>query len=192
MQITAQRILIIFFSLLAMLALPTAVQAHAASNPAWALASVSLQSGPGTRYNPTQSSVFEGQKIAITRCTNRWCTIEGSEGWLSIDNISFGQTASSAFSGPKFNTGRGGDGEICLFDGENYSGSSVCLSSGNVARDLALLGWDNKISSVSVGSGVSVNLCRDRDFSSLCVLIDQSTPKMQRLLSNSASSWRVY
>jgi len=192
MRLTLQRILMVLFSFLATSTLPTAVQAHSPSNPAWALASITMQSGPGTRYAPTQSSVVKGQEIAVTRCTNRWCTIDGVEGWLSMDNISFGQTASSAFSGPKFNTGRGGDGEICLFDGENYSGNSICLTSGNVATDLALLGWDDKISSVSVGSGVSVNLCRDRDFASLCALIDQSTPKLQRLLSNSASSWRVY
>lgn len=192
MPAVLQKILIILFALMATLTLPTIVQAHSASNPAWALKSIPMQSGPGTRYEKLTESVSEGQAISITRCTERWCTIAEAEGWLSMNNISFGQSASAAFVGPKFNTGRNGSGKVCLFDRENYSGNSVCLSSGNVAIDLKFLGWDNTISSVSVGDGVSVNLCRDRNFSSLCVLIDQSTPTLQRLLNNSISSWRVY
>ena len=159
---------------------------------AWSLINSSLSSGPGAAYPITSSSVFEGQSVRVTRCTRRWCKIANSSGWLSIDYLSFGQTATGPFSGPKFDTGRGGSGNVCFFNGANFSGASICLPSGAVARDLALWGWDNKISSVSVGDGVSVNLCRDRNFTSYCVLIDQDTAQLDRLLANAASSYQIW
>lgn len=166
--------------------------AAGAGTPAWSLINSSLSSGPGSAYPITTGSVFDGQPVRVTRCTRRWCEIANGEGWLSIDHLSFGQTATGPFSGPKFDSGRGGDGDVCFFNGENFSGASICLPSGAVARDLALWGWDNKISSVSVGEGVSVNLCRDRNFSSYCVLIDQDAAQLDRLLANAASSYQIW
>ncbi len=165
--------------------------AHEPGSPAWVISDTDLRSGPGVRY-PLTTSVAKGDAVTITRCSDRWCQIAGADDWLSIDGLSFGQEALGPRSGPKFNTGRGGPGQVCFFDGLNYSGNSVCQPSGGVARDLALLGWDNQIASVSIDGDVSVNLCRDRNFASYCVLVDQSTPRLERLLLNAASSWQVW
>ena len=167
------------------------VQAGELGSPAWVISDTDLRSGPGSRY-PVIASATKGDALVIARCSSRWCLIASTDGWLSIDGLSFGQEALGPFSGPKFNTGRGGPGQVCFFDGLNYSGNSVCQPSGGVARDLALLGWDNRIASISIDGSVSVNLCRDRNFASYCVLVDQSTPRLERLLLNAASSWQVW
>ncbi len=166
-------------------------QANELGSPAWVISDTDLRSGPGTRY-PSVASVIKGDAIIVSRCSDRWCLIAGTQGWLSIDQLSFGQVARGPYSGPKFEPVRGGPGEVCFFDGPDYSGNSVCQPAGGTARDLVLLGWDDKIASVSVDGNVSVNLCRDRNFASYCVLINQSTPKLDRLLLNAASSWQVW
>ena len=174
------------------LSLTAPVFADGLGSKAWVLNNSALSTGPGTVYAATGQTVIGGQSLRVTRCSRRWCKVANSNGWLSLDNLSFGQQARGPFSGPKFSTGRGGDGKVCFYTGSNFSGSSICLGTGAVARDLVLWGWDNKISSVSVGDGVSVNLCRDRNFSSYCELIDKDTPRLSRLLSNAASSYQIW
>ncbi len=149
-------------------------------------------SGPGPHYPETLSYLEQGETVLIGRCTNRWCRIAGTDDWISMDNLSFGQTPDGPFSGPKFIAGKGGDGQVCLYSGENYSGTVLCLPSGAVSRDLSLLGIDDTIASVSIEGDVSVNLCRDPGFASLCERIDLSTPRLSRLLVRAVSSFQVY
>lgn len=177
---------------LSMLVISTQAFAAQAGSPAWIITSSTLFSGPGTNYPAASDTVTQGQAVTVTRCSRRWCTLAGSTGWLSIDDISFGQTASGPFSGPKLNIPRGSDGKVCFHDGINFSGTTICLPAGAVARDLVLWGWDNRISSVSISGDVTVNLCRDRNFSSYCILINKDTANLDRLLANAASSYQVY
>lgn len=160
-------------------------------SPAIVLSTTNLLSGPGTRY-PSVASVAESQDVIVVRCTNRWCLIAGTNGWMSIDDLSFGNFERRPFHGTVTNIGRGGPGQVCFHDGANYSGETLCLPSGTVARDLLLLGWDNRVSSITVEGNVSVNLCRDREFTSYCELVAESQPSVNRLLNNSASSWQVW
>ena len=67
-----------------------------------------------------------------------------------------------------------------------------CAKSGRVIPDLALLGRDNEISSVEVGTGVSAIVCRDRGFRSYCEVVDVSKGRIDGLLNNGISSIRVY
>lgn len=171
--------------------IPAISIASGSGTSAFVLNSMVLYSGPGTNYPSAAIDVTQGQSVNISRCTLRWCQLANSNGWLSIDDLSFGQSAKGPFEGPKFATEQGGDGEVCFFDGANFSGASFCLPAGATARDLALLGWDNKISSISVGEGVSVRLCRDRNFTSYCATVNQDTPKLERFLGNAVSSYLV-
>ncbi len=171
--------------------LAPSAQAHELGTPAWVISDSDLLSGPGTRYDVV-ASLNKGSAIVVTRCSDRWCLIGAQNGWLSIDKLSFGQVPRGPLSGSKFEVGRGGPGEVCFYEGADYTGKSVCQPSGGVARDLALLGWDNVISSVSINGDVSANLCRDPDFTSLCTLIAQSTPHLEPLLQDAASSWQVW
>jgi hypothetical protein len=152
-----------------------------------------LRSGPGLQYDVT-GNITEGVRVRVDRCSKRWCQIHTAEahGWLSLDNLSFGQQPDGLFAGAKFPTERGGSGQVCFYDGEGFSGESFCASSGRVIPDLKLLGLDNQISSVEVGSGVSAMVCRDRGFRSYCEVVDVSKGRIDGLLSNGISSVRVY
>jgi uncharacterized protein YraI len=159
----------------------------------WVSMSGDLRSGPGTMYDIT-GSVDVGVRVRVDRCTvKRWCQIHTAEakGWLSLDNLSFGQKPDGLFAGPKFPTQRG-DGVVCFFTGQGFSGESFCAKSGRVIPDLALVGLDNAISSVEVNGAASAIVCRDRGFRSYCEVVDVSKGQLDGLLTNGISSIRVY
>jgi uncharacterized protein YraI len=159
----------------------------------WVSMSGELRSGPGTMYDIT-GSVDVGVRVRVDRCvTKRWCQIHTDEvkGWLSLDNLSFGQQPDGLFAGPKFPTQRG-DGVVCFFTGQGFSGESFCAKSGRVIPDLALVGLDNSISSVEINGAASAMVCRDRGFRSYCEVVDVSKGQLDGLLTNGISSIRVY
>jgi hypothetical protein len=173
---------------LALLALPA--QAFETGTAAWLIKGQALFEGPGQAYDVVGELPGE-LRIRVDRCTYRWCRIhaEGQRGWVSRDNVSFGQEPRGPLTGPRFNHPRGG--VACFFEGPNYSGASVCAKAGTVVHDLLLFDLDNRYSSIEV-SGSSVMVCRDRDFSSYCELIVESQPKMHGFLDDNVSSYRVY
>jgi uncharacterized protein YraI len=159
----------------------------------WVSMSGELRSGPGAMYDIV-GSVDVGVRVRVDRCvTKRWCQIHTDEakGWLSLDNLSFGQQPDGLFAGPKFPTQRG-DGVVCFFTGQGFSGESFCAKSGRVIPDLALVGLDNTISSVEVNGAASAMVCRDRGFRSYCEVVDVSKGQLDGLLTNGISSIRVY
>ena len=159
----------------------------------WVSMPGALRSGPGPRYDEL-GSIAAGERVRVDRCTYRWCQIHTASirGWLSLDNLSFGQAPDGLLAGPKFPTRRGGEGQVCFYDGSNFTGDSFCANSGRVIRDLALLGLDNAIASVEVGEGVSAIVCRDRGFRSYCEVVDVSKGHLTGLLTNAITSIRVY
>jgi hypothetical protein len=160
----------------------------------WVSLSGDLRAGPGMMYDVT-GSIGEGVRVRVDRCvTKRWCQIHTSSdrGWLSLDNLSFGQQPDGWLAGPKFPTERGGSGSVCFFTGEGFTGEGFCIKSSRVIPDLALLGRDNEISSIQVGDGVSAIVCRDRGFRSYCEVVDVSKGQIDGLLNNGISSIRVY
>jgi uncharacterized protein YraI len=159
----------------------------------WVSMSGELRSGPGKMYDIV-GSVDVGVRVRVDRCvTKRWCQIHTDEvkGWLSLDNLSFGQKPDGLFAGPKFPTQRG-DGVVCFFTGQGFSGESFCAKSGRVIPDLALVGLDNSISSVEINGAASAMVCRDRGFRSYCEVVDVSKGRLDGLLTNGISSIRVY
>jgi uncharacterized protein YraI len=156
----------------------------------WVSLSGDLRAGPGQQYDVT-GSITEGIRVRVDRCSRRWCQIHTAavRGWLSLDNLNFGQ--SPKVLGPKFPTQRGG-GVACFYTGEGFSGTSFCAASGRVIPDLALVGHDNAISSVEINGAASAIVCRDRGFRSYCEVVDVSKGRLDGLLSNGISSIRVY
>jgi hypothetical protein len=159
----------------------------------WVSMPGALYSGPGTRYDEV-GSIGAGERVRVDRCSYRWCQIHTAtvRGWLSLDNLSFGQEPDGLLAGPKFHTQRGGKGQVCFYDGANFTGASFCANSGRVFRDLSLVGLDNAIASVEVGEGVSAIVCRDRGFRSYCEVVDVSKDRLPGLLTYSITSIRVY
>ncbi len=160
---------------------------------AWTNVAVTLHTGPGANY-PTLEQVDGGLRIRVLRCTVLWCEINarGVRGWASLEDIGFGQAPGRWLVGEKFTAERGGAGVVCFYEGRNFTGKSVCAGAGTVVRDLALYHADNTISSVSVGAGVSVTVCRDRKLHSYCEVLTKDSATLNGFLDNGISSYHVY
>ena len=184
------RLLALLIVLVTSFALATSAQALETGSAAWLINGQSLFEGPGQAYDVV-GELGDETSIRVDRCTYRWCRIhaEGQHGWVSRDNVSFGQEPRGPLTGPHFDHPTGG--VACFFEGPNYSGASVCAKAGTVVHDLLLFHLDNRYSSIEV-SGSSVMVCRDRDFTSYCELIVESQPRLHGFLDNNASSYRVY
>lgn len=161
--------------------------------PAWTLKPLTLMEGPGYAYDVTGAVEAEA-RVYVDRCSKTWCQIHvhGQRGWVDLYALAFGQRPQPPFSGPRLNYKGGGPGTVCLYEGRNFTGNALCAGSGYVVRDLLLLHEDNRYSSVSIEGDVSVLLCRDRDFKSYCVRVNESQSRLHGFLDNNVSSMRVY
>jgi hypothetical protein len=170
---------------LAFLILGTAAAQAQTGSPAWSLRPLVLMEGPGHAYDVT-GEIGQYERIYVDRCSKLWCRVHagGEAGWTKLYAITFGHLPRKAFKG-------GGPGIVCLYEGRNFTGESLCGKPGTRIRDLLLLDLDNRYSSVTVEGDVSVMLCRDRDFHSYCERIEESE-NLHGFLNNNVSSVRVY
>ena len=173
---------------LALLAAPA--MAIETGTSAWLIKGQSLHQGPGNVYDIV-GELEDAASVRVDRCTYRWCLVhEGHQrGWVSRDNISFGQHPRGPLTGPRLNYPSGAT--ICLYEGRHFSGASVCLKPGTVVPDLLLHDLDNRFSSVTVNGG-SVTLCRDRNFTSYCERVVEDQAALYGFLDNAVSSVRVW
>jgi hypothetical protein len=174
---------------LAMTGLPA--QAHSENGThAWSTSTLVLRDGPGAAYDVT-GEIATDLEIKVLRCQKLWCLVDGhtGRGWTSKDHIAFGKTPTDWPGGinPDYPLG----GTACFFEGTNYTGASLCIATGRVIPDLALLHLDNRFSSVQL-SGGSVAACRDRGFASYCERIIESQPVLHMYLRRNLSSIRAY
>ena len=159
------------------------------TNDSWINFNGDLYAGPGHGYDVT-GTVDAGMRVRVDRCSRRWCLIHtaGLHGWLQIDKLSFGQyphgtkvkTFPIRFGGP-----------VCFYSGANFTGDELCAPAGKSFTDLALISFDNAISSIKIVHG-SAMVCRDRGYHSWCQIVHDDMPHLDRLLSNSISSIKVY
>lgn len=161
--------------------------------PAWTLKPLVLLEGPGNAYDVTGEVEAEA-RVYVDRCSKLWCQIHVGKqrGWVDLYALAFGQEARPPLSGPRLNYKQGGPGSVCLYEGRNFTGASLCAASGFVIHDLLLSHQDNRYSSVQIEGDVSVLLCRDRDFKSYCVRVNESQARLHGFLDNNVSSLRVY
>lgn len=168
----------------------TAFAATESGTHAWSSDALTLRDGPGLAYDVT-GDIAADLPIKVLRCEELWCLVDGDggRGWTDKQNIVFGVTSADWPGGvnPDYPTG----GSICFYQGTNFAGSELCLGSGRVIHDLALLGLDNGFSSVKV-NGASAAACRDRDFQSYCERIIADQPVLDQYLRRALSSIRVY
>ena len=157
---------------------------------AWSTDTLILREGPGIEYD-VNGQIAADLRIKVLRCEELWCIVdgEGGRGWTGKQSIAFGKTSADWPGGvnPNYPTG----GTICFYQGTNFTGAELCLSSGRVIPDLALLGLDNRFSSARV-YGASAAACRDRDFQSYCERIIADQPVLDQYLRHALSSIRVY
>jgi hypothetical protein len=177
-------------SLLAVLALSLPAAAIEVGTPAWLIDAEPLMDGPGNAY-AVVGELGDETRIRVDRCTYRWCLVhaKGQQGWVSRDNVTYGQEPRGWLTGPRLDYPAGQT--VCFFAGRNYTGASFCAPPGRVVHDLKLLGVDDLYVSVRTGGG-SVTVCRDRDFTSYCERIIEDQPVMHGFLARNVSSIRVW
>lgn len=186
-----------FFALLCTLCLllltPASAFAAQTGSPAWSLRPLILMEGPGHEYDVV-GQIDPQVRIYVDRCSRNWCRVHrGHEaGWTSLYAITFGVDPYRSRAFPHVGFNWGGPGTVCLYEGHNFTGASICGRAGFKSRDLLLLDADNRFSSVSVDGNVSVLLCRDRDFHSYCVIVTESQRHLHGFLDNGVSSMQVY
>lgn len=161
--------------------------------PAWTLKALTLMEGPGNAYDVT-GEVGAEARVYVDRCSRTWCQIQadGRRGWVDLYALAFGQEPRPPLSGPRLDLKKGGPGSICLYEGSNFTGNALCAGPGFVVHDLLLSHEDNRYSSVQIEGNVSVLLCRDRDFKSYCVRVNESQGHLHGFLNNAVTSLRVY
>lgn len=170
--------------LLAAFSLPATAQT-ASGTHAWSTTTLPLRDGPGTAYHNT-GQIAADVPVMVQRCQNLWCLVDGDgvRGWTSKQYIDFGR-------GPSVTVVTARSAPACFYSGANYSGTELCLPSGRVIQDLALLGIDNGFASVRIEGAGSVSVCRDRFFQSYCERITASQPALDQYLFHNLSSIRV-
>jgi hypothetical protein len=159
----------------------------------WALQDLTLRKGPGAAYEVT-GSIAEDSAVRIIRCQVNSCLVDGGteRGWTSRELLGFGKDSRGPLFVVRPDYPAGGPGQICFYEGKNFSGASICAGSGQVFTDLALYGYDNRFVSVEVRGNVSAAACRDRGFQSYCERIIESQPVLNEYLARNLSSIRVY
>lgn len=183
------RLLIALAGLMLLAVTPTWAASESGTH-AWSSDTLTLRDGPGLAYSVT-GEIAADLPIKVLRCEKLWCAVDGpgGRGWTSKQFIVFGLTSTDWPGGvnPNYPTG----GSVCFYQGTNYTGAELCMSSGRVIHDLALLGIDNGFSSIKV-FGASAAVCRDRDFQSYCERIIADQPVLDQYLRRALSSIRVY
>lgn len=180
-------------SVIVLFALGATAASAQSGSPAWSIKPLVLMEGPGTAYDVV-GEIDAGTRIRVDRCSKLWCRVhKGHEaGWAKLHYIDFGNGPDSRYKFPKVGFNWGGPGLVCLYEGANFTGKSLCGKPGFKSRDLLLLDADNRFSSVSIEGDVSVLLCRDRDFHSYCVHYNDSQKHLHGFLGNNVSSVIVY
>ncbi len=146
-----------------------------------ATASVNVRAGPGTNH-PVVDVLSPGQSVSISRCTNGWCFVDqrGPSGWVSQNFLR--------------ETGRPGGStgarrEACFYEDRHFRGRSFCARPGDSDRNLGA--WNNRISSISIRGGMTVQVCTDRDGRD-CDAFNRDTPTLPWWLDGNISSYRVF
>lgn len=172
---------------------PTALAFSENGSHGWSTGELTLFNGPGPAYEYV-GSIQADVAIKVLRCQRLWCLVDegGNRGWTSKDRIAFGRTSTDWPGGINPDYRSGGPGTVCLFEGTNYTGMSICAGPGRVFSDLALFNLDNNFSSIQITGDVSAALCRDRFFQSYCERVIESQPVLDQYLNNELSSVRVY
>src|SRR5690606_37153256 len=130
-------LLLAVIAAIATAALPGSAAAVETGTPAWLISGQALFQGPGPAY-PVTGELGDATRIRVDRCTDRWCRIHavGQRGWVSRDNVGFGQHPLGPLPRPRLGYERGGPGHVCFHEGRHFSGDSLCVTPGSVAHDL--------------------------------------------------------
>ncbi len=193
--------------------------AAAFAAPAAATGSVNVRSGPATSYarvdtlQPGESVEVEGCRAGWC-----YVTRPGPDGYVSASYLrrSSGQRMEPDFNlsfnfpnGGSFSIGTGGvsigigggrpgrpgggpgdrGGDVCFYDGANFTGARFCMDEGQMIPNLNRTGWNNRISSIRNPDGLRVTVCDDAGYDDCRTY--RTSARSLGSLNNAISSIRI-
>ena len=194
------------------LAAVTGHHSPANAQSAWAsvVTGLNMRQGPSTQYGVI-TTIPGGSTVPVHRCTSgySWCEVShaGRNGWVSARYLRDTRQAFNnrpiAEVGPQLgialfdfiigqiaNAGPGGlgagphPGQACFYEHVNFSGASFCARTGQSAANIGAQ-WNDRISSIRVGPGVTVQACEHANFAGSC---DRFARNVNRLAANDTIS----
>lgn len=80
---------------------------------------------------------------------------------------------------------------VCFYDKANFAGKSFCVPVG-VSQPSLPGNWDDRISSIEVLNGATVDVCTEEDSYGFCATFDKSRAKLPGKLNDDISSFETY
>ena len=141
------------------------------------------------QWNNAISSIRVGANASVVVCGD-----PNLAGWCQTytDNVnltSFRNNAISSYRTLAANT-PSPSARVCFFENANFGGASFCVDAGQ-SYALMPTGWDNRITSIRVEPGYSVQVCRDTNFGGWCEEITADVPQLFGDRNNAISSVRT-
>ena len=87
--------------------------------------------------------------------------------------------------------GGGGAKKVCVWDGPNYTGASVCVNAGMSDSNIAPA-WNDRVTSLKVYNGATIRLCQHPNYLGFCNTFSTNVPVLGGALNNQASSYQVW
>lgn len=81
--------------------------------------------------------------------------------------------------------------KVCFYKKKNYKGASFCVSPGSSDNQLSG-NWDNKISSIKLIDGASVEVCKGNHYTGFCKTFGSSVNSFNPFLNNKISSFKAF
>jgi len=193
--------------------------AAAFAAPAVATGSVNVRSGPSTSYARVDTlRPGEAVEVEGCRSGWCYVTRPGPDGYVSASylrrsggaamepnfNLSFNFPNGGSFSigsgGVSIGIGDGrpgrpgggsGDmrGDVCFYDGANFTGARFCMDRGQMTPNLNRTGWNNRISSIRNPDGLRVTVCDDAGYDDCRTY--RTSARSLGSLNNAISSIRI-
>ena len=77
----------------------------------------------------------------------------------------------------------------CFYQQERFRGAGLCASPGDSSNNLGA--WDNRIQSIRINGGMTVQVCTDRNFIN-CAAYNRDQSSLPRWLRGNISAYRVF
>lgn len=191
--------------------------AAAFAQPGVATGAVNVRTGPGTGYAKV-GALSSGEYVDVKQCQGSWCFVDrnaGTDGWVSANYLkpvanqpapapsasdipfNFGVTVGPG--GPAFSFGIGDaplpapvpvTPKVCFFKGNNFTGAQFCVTPTDNEPSLPG-GWNDSISSISVGGGAQVTVCKNVFYGGACTTYAGNKPSLGSY-NNVISSYQVF
>lgn len=81
--------------------------------------------------------------------------------------------------------------QACFYSGANFSGRSFCVDEGETLNALSA-NWNDRIRSIEVLGGATVDICSERNQVGLCQTLTRSKARLSRQIDRQISSIEIY